>query len=299
MPDFNDLPRHARVRFAHAWIEVVARTHDFDVLHLKGPALAEGLGRMSRNSSDTDVLVRPRHLERCLETLRAGGWRQVTEFDSSAFEHAANFHHPDWGMLDLHRHWPGFSVDPERAFDILWRDRSSLPIADRACTVPSHAAQLLILTLHSARGMGGAEATADLESGWHSVSSADQAAARALANELGAEFVLEIGLGVDHVSARWPSSGRVAKREAALWDFYARGGDRVDEWSARWRAARGLRAKSRIGWRLIAPSLDHLELELGHRPSARERRDYRARRIRRAASELRDRWTPSSEWRRR
>ena len=53
-----------------------------------------------------------------------------------AFEHSANLHHEIWGYLDLHRIMPGFGIDPDEAFEILWRDHEMTEIAGVPCAVP-------------------------------------------------------------------------------------------------------------------------------------------------------------------
>src|SRR6187200_1631590 len=114
----------ARVRLAHAAVQALAEQHGIDLLHVKGPALDASLSRPDRPSSDADVLVRPAQVEAFTAHLRAHGWRLVTDFASgSAFEHAANYHHGHWGYVDVHRVFPGITLEPDEAFELLWSER--------------------------------------------------------------------------------------------------------------------------------------------------------------------------------
>ena len=125
----------ARVQLAHAAVQALAEEHGVDLLHVKGPALHASLSRPDRVSSDADVLVRPTQVTAFTDHLRAHGWRLVTDFaNGSAFEHAANYHHGHWGYVDVHRVFPGITVEPDAAFELLWSERIADP--DRAPPVP-------------------------------------------------------------------------------------------------------------------------------------------------------------------
>ena len=67
--------------------------------------------------------------------------------------------------------------------------------------------------------------------------------------------------------------------EAAVWEVFVRGGDRLDEWSARFRAARGPRAKASVAWRSLRVNRYYLGLKLGHTPTRTEVAAESARRV--------------------
>src|SRR5262245_30376280 len=93
------VPLWATVRLTHAQLQAIADEAGVDLLHLKGPAVSEELGR--RSSSDADVLVRPAHLQRYLDALTRHGWSLYTDFaHGSSFGHAANYRHPVWTFAD-------------------------------------------------------------------------------------------------------------------------------------------------------------------------------------------------------
>ena len=55
-----------------------------------------------------------------------------------------------------------------------------------------------------------------------------------------------------------------------MWEVFVHGGDRLDEWSARFRAARGPRAKASVAWRSLRVNRYYLGQKLGHTPTRPE-----------------------------
>lgn len=272
----HEIPLHVRVRLAHACVQALADETGADVLHLKGPALADGLRAPAATSRDADVLVRPADLPALLAALESTGWRELTGFDTgSAFRHAANYHHPDYGVVDIHRLWPGFTVSAETAFAILWERRGTADLAGRACAVPERAAQMVVLATHAARNGRGESSLADLRTGWHDAAPEDRARARALAASLGAEVALTVGLG-----------GKPSGPDADLWRYFSAGGDRLDEWRARWRSASGAAARRDVVKRLLVPDRQWYALVLGHEPTPGELLRIQAGRLSRGVGQL-------------
>ncbi len=253
----------ARVQLAHAAVQALAEEHDVDVLHVKGPALHASLSRPDRFSSDADVLVRPGQVTAFTGHLLAHGWRLVTDFaNGSAFEHAANYHHDHWGYVDVHRVFPGITLEPEQAFELLWSERIEARIAHRACPVPGLLDQSLILCLHAARSMGGPRAEEDLAAAWHSGDDDRRHWLRERAHELRADVALAAAL--DELD-RFPDDG-----STALWRFYSHGGSRIDEWVARIRSAPTRRARVGVAVRGLRVNREYAAMDLGHEPSRRE-----------------------------
>jgi hypothetical protein len=62
----------------------------------------------------------------------------------------------------------------------------------------------------------------------------------------------------------------VGDRTADLWRHYSRGGSRMGEWRARWRAADTYRDRLDVVASALVVNRDHLRMELGHVPSRRE-----------------------------
>ena len=249
------VPAWANVHLSHAMVQRVADGAGVDLLHIKGPATDVALREGMHRSADVDVLVRPAHLDRLIAALEAQGWSLYTGFEEgSPFEHAANFRHPSWSFVDVHRTLPGPRADPATVFERLWRDRGTAPIAHRPCTVLSPAGQVLVQTTHAARSQGSERADA-----WARCGDDVQREVRALAEELQATTALAAGIGELAQHREAP--------DVALWTYWSRSdGDRLDEWSARFRSAVGAGAKLRVLRQSLRVNRTHLALRLGHEP---------------------------------
>ena len=140
-----------------------------------------------------------------------------------------------------------------------------------AAPVPAPLAQSLVLLLHAARSGEPGVHHPDVAPNWTERTPEERDGIRALAAETGATVALAAATGHLEDFAGTP--------EAALWEVFAHGGDRLDEWSARWRAARGPRAKVSVAVRSLAVNRYYLGQRLGHEPSAREVAGEFARRL--------------------
>lgn len=276
------VPLRVRVELAHAAVQRLGESCGVDLLHIKGPAVAPGLRTVDGGGADVDVIVRPDGVETLMTALAHHGWRVETTFSAgSAFDHAANLYHPSWGLLDVHRRYPGMDRDPGHAFDVLWGRRQSAELAHVPCPVPDPVAQSLVLLLHAARTPSGTGPHRDIAPNWTDRSEADREAIRALAAETGATVGLAAATGTLDEHAGSP--------EAALWEVFVHGGDRVDEWRARWLAAPGARAKASVALRSLAVNRYYLGQRLGHEPSRTEVLTEFFRRLGHAGRELGDR----------
>jgi hypothetical protein len=257
----GEIPLSARVHLSHAAVETIALDAGVDLLHIKGPALLPDLRTQDRGSSDVDVLVAPRHLDRFERALALHGWERRSGYASgSAFQHAANWFHENWGYVDIHARWPGPQVGAEEVYAAFAAGGHRQEIAHVPCRVPNRTAQILILVLHAARSHG---TSADIELTWNRVTQEDRDAVRALADTLRARTAFAAGVGeLDSV---------VGDRTAALWRYYSQeGGGRLAEWRARWRAAATPRERLDVLASALTVNRDHLRMELGHVPSRRE-----------------------------
>ncbi|MEO5664396.1 MAG: nucleotidyltransferase family protein [Nocardioides sp.] len=273
------MPTAARVHLAHAVVQHLAGTAGVELLHLKGPAVSDGLRDPLRTSSDVDVLVRPSHLARLIHVLEAHGWERRTDFATgSPFAHAANWWHDNWGWVDVHVAWPGARIPAETVFDTLAAPRSTKAIAHVECPVPDRTGQRLVLLLHAARSPG----TSDKDWAWDRATDDEKAAVRALAAELDAQVALAGALGELHLHTDDP--------DHQLWLHFSEGnGDRISEWRARLSATRGTRARLRLALDLARVNRDHLRLELGREPTRGDVRRRQRERLRRATDDLRSR----------
>ena len=274
------MPTTARVHLAHAVVQHLADAAHADLLHLKGPAVLEGLRDPRRTSFDVDVLVRPSHLSRLIRALESHGWDRRTDFATgSPFAHAANWWHHDWGWVDVHVAWPGARLPPEEVFDLLAAPGATRSIAHVDCPVPDRIGQRVILLLHAARSPG----SSDKDWAWDRAPEAEQEAVRTLAAQLHAEVALAAALGELHLHRGDP--------DHQLWLHFSEGGDRISEWRARLSAAHGIRARLRLAADLARVNRDHLRLELGREPTRVDVRRRQRERLLRAATDLRTRLT--------
>lgn len=273
----QEVPASVRVELLHAYVQMLADEHGWDMLHLKGAAVHPELrGDQPRVSLDVDVLVRPSHVQPLLDALDDLGWQKVTGFeDGSAFGHAANLRHA-LGLIDLHRQWPGFEMEPSAAFDALWAAREMQDIAGIACTVPSLEDQRVILLLHHARS--GGQRDEDVRSAWSGNDDTTREGVRRRAAQLHAELALAAATGE---LERF--RGRPGYR---LWRYFSRGEvSRWAEWRARYEAAPGRRAKAGVLVRLLRVNHDLLASDLGHEPNCREYGEAYRRRLRIAVTD--------------
>lgn len=270
------IPITTRVHLSHAVVESLAREAGVELLHIKGPALLPGLREPGRGSTDVDVLVRPGHVARLEAVLARHGWERWSEFaDGSAFHHAANWFHGNWGYLDVHAHWPGPRVPPEEVWAELAAGGLTRDIAHVTCRVPNRTGQILILVLHAGRSPGGA---GDLALAWHAISDEERAEVRAMSSRLRAETGFAAGLGEIHTI--------VDDATADLWRFYSLGGTRLDEWKARLHAAPNRRAAVRVLASAVPVNRAHLRMELGRPPTRREVVLRQVQRVRLLGGEL-------------
>ena len=263
MTDVVDVPLPVRVELAHAAVQVLADDAGVDVLHIKGPAVHPGLRTSAHFGTDVDVIVRPSGVDALMAALAEHGWQIETTFDAgSAFDHAANLFHDSWGLLDVHRHYPGMDRDPAHAFDRLWSGRGSVELGHVPCAVPEPLAQSLVLLLHAARTPHTGGDHPDVAPNWTDRTAQDRERIRELAADTGATVALAAATG--HLDEYHGDP------EAAVWEVFVHGGDRLDEWSARFRAARGPRAKASVAWRSLRVSRYYLGQKLGHAPTRTE-----------------------------
>ena len=260
-PPDAEIPLSARVHLSHAVVETIALDAGVDLLHIKGPALLPDLRAQDRGSTDVDVLVAPGHLALFERALARHGWERRSDYASgSAFRHAANWFHDNWGYVDVHARWPGPRVGAEEVFAAFAAGEHRQDIAHVPCRVPNRIAQILILVLHAARSHGYQRRhRARLEP---HLAGGSRRRSRP-GGPLQARTAFAAGIGeLDSV---------VGDPTAELWRYYSQeGGSRLGEWRARWRAAATLRERRDVVVSALVVNRDHLRMELGHVPSRRE-----------------------------
>jgi Uncharacterised nucleotidyltransferase len=250
------VPLSVRLRFGHAAVQRVADEIGVDLLHIKGVAAHPELRPMTNRGSDVDVVVRPAHVAQLDRALRRRGWRLYSTFEyGSPFGHAQTYLHDAWGYVDIHRFFPGIRVAPDRAFERLWADRTTISIADVGCPVPSVPAQAVLLILNAARSRADRQ---DVVVGWRRADDDRRRQIEALIDDLDAHvaFAAAVG-GLERYRG---------ERDYPLWRVVSEGGSRSEEWWARVRAAPTLAEAGRIVARAPLVNVDHLAHRLGRQP---------------------------------
>ena len=272
------MPVQVGVRLGSAALQVIADTAGVDVLHVKGPSVdpsllvttttidpttgADVTRSEPRSSVDVDLLVRPGHVQRLFDAMRAHGWQLAYRFqDGSAFEHASTWLRPGLAAADIHRVFPGIGARPDAAFERLWADRRTVTIGGYPCTVPSVAAQRLILILHAARG--GALDGADIRNAWGRATAEQRAELDALAADLRAQVALAAGTG--------RLEQHRGHREHDLWQALSTGNrSRLVLLRARVRAQPTLPGRAYVALALLTPKPGRLRHRLGREPTLGE-----------------------------
>jgi Uncharacterised nucleotidyltransferase len=149
------LSLHEANELLSAWAWRRAEEHGIRLLLIKGRALSDYGLRPARVSADVDVLVEPARFDEYCTLIADAGWHEFPgSFSSEAFTlHSRSFRRDGWpNSFDVHGYYPGFLRDPADVFEALWEERGELSFAQHTCPVPSRAASLLVMALHSLRG---------------------------------------------------------------------------------------------------------------------------------------------------
>lgn len=128
-------------------------------LLIKGE-IANLLGlRPVRGSIDADLWVSPEDFEAFGEILRERGWESPAVVESKLDlgaglikQHSVTHRHPAWpAEVDVHRLFPGFTLEPQEVFDLYWERRQRHVIAHQEVWGPDPAGAALIQALHHLR----------------------------------------------------------------------------------------------------------------------------------------------------
>ena len=275
------MPLSARLAFAHAALQVIAAEERVDILHIKGVAVDASIGTVAGSGSDADVLVRPSHIPLLLEQLERRGWQHYSDFESgSPFGHAATFFHDSWGFGDIHRNFPGIGLAADEAFEQLWSARTTRPLAGIPCTVPSLAAQLLIMVLNAARSGGASSRMALVRTVWDETPPEPPRAGDCTRREPARGGCLQRRSGR---AGALSGTSRVPALEGRLAGGHPAGG------MGRPSLGSAHASSERSGWRLRAPlvNTEHLAIRIGHQPTRVEvLREFVARPVRGVNQEL-------------
>ena len=171
-----------------------------DSLILKGPALAEWYPPDSgRTYVDADVWVAPAAMGAAESVLTKLGFKPTIDEQGLPDwwqEHASSWlRAADQGKIDLHRRLQGVGTDPQRAWDILWRQREPFTVGGRPAQRLPEAGRALYVALHATHhGVGDSRALPHLQAALDAVEDSAWRQALALAIELRAVAAFATGL---------------------------------------------------------------------------------------------------------
>lgn len=155
------------IELAYGLVAHVARSHGIRALMIKGPMAAEYGLRAPRPIADADVLVEPDAFEELYGLMLARGWHPRVARDSPRFIalHSRTLIHDSWPCdIDMHMYFPGFFADPERVFDVLWKDRRVRGQGAASLVIPSKAGMAAIVALHALRSPAEERSKGDIKS---------------------------------------------------------------------------------------------------------------------------------------
>lgn len=259
--DTADVPLALRIRLSHAYFQHLANRHGVDLLHIKGYAFAQEVYRPGRASSDVDLLVRPEHIDRLVKAAQNDGWEILARFETgSIFEHAMTLYHGTWGLVDIHRYFPGIGDAQGSAFDELWKHRRTRHIAHFPCALPSLVDSRIFVVVHGARSDN--EHNADIGFLKQTLSADDWDDIRKRLPALDAEIAFAAAF---HELDRFKDHP-----DYLLWKSVSEETSVFIRWKARFQHAHGLQGKMKVLRSILLVNRDHLAMELGHTPSKQE-----------------------------
>lgn len=260
-PKLQDVPLPIRIQLSHAYFQHLADRLNIDILHVKGYAFAGEIYRPGRSSTDVDLLVRPEHLDRFVEGALGDGWKILTHFETgSIFEHAMTLYHGSWGLVDIHRYFPGLGDSNGSAFESLWNQRRTRNIAHYPCQLPSLIDSRIIVVVHGARST--ATTNPDITYLKETLSPSEWDEMRRRLPDLQAEVAFAAAMGELDLFKHHP--------DYLLWKSVSEDTPDHIRWKARFDHAQGLKEKLHVLTSIFLVNKDHLAMELGHEPSKKE-----------------------------
>lgn len=260
-PGIADVPLALRIRLSHAYFQYLADRHGIDILHVKGYAFAQEVYRAGRSSSDVDLLVRPEHIQKLIEVAQQDGWEILARFETgSIFEHAMTLYHGTWGLVDIHRYFPGIGDSQGSAFEALWQQRRTRLIAHFPCVLPSLIDSRIFVVVHGARS--DSRYNADIGFLKQTLSADDWEDMRRRLPEIGAEIAFAAAFHELDTFKSHP--------DYLLWKSVSEETSAFIRWKARFQHAQGVQGKIKVLRSILFVNRDHLAMELGHTPSKQE-----------------------------
>lgn len=239
------VPRRARLELGHALGQRLADEAGVRVLHIKGIAAEAVLPIESELSADVDLLVEPAAHARFISLLQDLETTEVVDDASRSSEgHAVEIVSHGLGVsLDVHGHFPGFRAEPATVFDVLHRRSVVVPFAGFECACLDRVSLAVLGVVHAARNPATSRARQRALARWELLEPAEVTQARRLIDELRAG-----GAAASVIDA----SGRVPRRDVALFLAHQRKASPVTLWVLTVLATPGLRGRLSVVRRALS-----------------------------------------------
>ncbi|MFC6353337.1 hypothetical protein ACFP6B_05440 [Rothia nasimurium] len=258
---YNDLPLNVRIRLSHAHLQYLATVSSSDILHIKGYIYGPDTYPTTRASSDVDLLVRPEHVEKFVESTVSAGWQILTTFETgSDYHHAMTIYHPTWGLADIHRAFPGIGLDATQAFNRLWEKRRIKTIANVECLTTSLTDSRIIVYVHAARSTS--KHKPDVEYLNKILSWEEKKEIEKRVAEIEADLAFAAATGTIEKYSKHP--------DYLFWKTASQETSNITRWYARIKNAPSLQQKIKTIFDIFLVNQDHLAMELGHQPTRQE-----------------------------
>ena len=137
----------------YALVQGVAESAGISCIFVKGPALHHQGLREREHSGDVDVWCEPSRWEDLATALEPWGWvRELDPWRGSSIHHSTTMLPLSWGCeVDIHRRFPGLTLDDPRAFDAISKHSAPVVYAGVEIAVPGRDAHAVIAALHAVR----------------------------------------------------------------------------------------------------------------------------------------------------
>lgn len=137
----------------YALVQRVAASLGIRCVFVKGPALHHQGLREREHSGDVDVWCDPARWDELAAALAPWGWeREPDPWRGTSVHHTATMTPTSWGCeIDIHRRFPGLTLDDSEAFEALLGFSTTMRLAGVAVSIPCRDAHAVIFALHTVR----------------------------------------------------------------------------------------------------------------------------------------------------
>lgn len=141
----------------YALVDSIAHEEGIPLVFIKGPALFRQGLRNREHSGDVDCWVPLGEERRLARAMAKWGWSPAySAFTGTAVLHSLTLRAGDWGCaIDVHSWFPGITLDPLSAFELVSSTRTQTEYGGRNVSIPSRPVHAMISALHLTRPLSG------------------------------------------------------------------------------------------------------------------------------------------------